>query len=130
MSRTLFGGLAALALVFTAGLANAGPVQPFTEAAFHAAQAKNEPILIHVHADWCPTCRAQDPTVARLAKDPAFAKLVILKIDYDTQTAEERALNVHQQSTLIAFDGRRETGRSVGVTDPAAIKDLAITSLH
>ena len=35
-----------------------------------------------------------------------------------------KALNVRQQSTLIAYKGKAETGRSVGSTDPAAIEML------
>jgi thiol-disulfide isomerase/thioredoxin len=51
----------------------------------------------------CQTCRAQAPTIAAIAQDPAFARLVILKLDYDKQTAEKRHLNVRPRSTLIAF---------------------------
>jgi len=122
--------IAFLALAFTAaGAAHAAPVQPFTEQAFHAAQAEGLPVLVDAHADWCPVCRAQAPTITALSTDPAFAKLVILRLDYDAQVDEKRALNIRHQSTLIAFDGSRETARSTGVTDPGAIRDLAMTAL-
>lgn len=124
MSRSSLGGIAAF-LVLAAGAAHAAPIQPFTTAALQAAQAAGRPILVDVHADWCPTCRAQAPTISAISRDPQFAKLVILELDYDKQVAEERALAVRQQSTLIAFEGRTEVGRSVGVTDPAKIRFLA-----
>jgi len=121
--------LAAFALA-VAAVAHAAPIQPFSIQALQAAQAKHLPVLVDAHADWCPTCRAQAPTISALSKDPAFARLVILKLDYDTQNAEKRALNVRHQSTLIAFAGPRETERSTGVTDPAAIRALAATALR
>lgn len=121
--------LAALTAVFIAAPALAGPIQPFSTAALTAAQARGAPILVDVHADWCPTCKAQAPTLAAMAKDPAFAKLVILQLDFDKQTEEERRLGVRQQSTLIVFRGRQEVGRSVGVTQPEEIRKLARKAL-
>ena len=130
MTRSTMMAAFAVGAAALAGVAHAAPVQPFSDAAFHAAQAQGRSILVDVHADWCPTCRAQDPTIQRLAASPAFAKLVILKLDYDSQVKEERALGVNHQSTLIAFRGGSETGRSVGVTDPGGITSLAQTTLR
>jgi thiol-disulfide isomerase/thioredoxin len=130
MSRFSVAGVAFAAAACAATLAHAAPIQPFTSAALAAAQAQGLAVLVDVHADWCPTCRAQAPTISGIAKDPAFAKLVILKLDYDKQVTEERALGVRQQSTLIAFKGRQETGRLVGVTDAAQIRALAGGSLR
>lgn len=131
MPRHLFAGLAATtAALFAAPLAQAAPIQPFSMAALHAAQAQGRPILVDAYADWCPTCRAQAPTIASMSNDPAFGKLVIFKLDYDKQLAEKRSLGIRQQSTLIAFNGAKETGRLVGVTDPAQIKALANSALR
>jgi len=119
----------AVALAATAAV-HAAPIRPFTTQALHAAQASGLPVLVDAHADWCPTCRAQAPTINALATDPAFRRLVILKLNYDTQTDEKRALNIRHQSTLIAFNGARETARSTGETAPAAIRALAATALR
>jgi len=110
--------------------AMAQPIQPFSMAALKAAQAAGKPVLVDAYASWCPTCRKQEPTITAMTTDPAFEKLVILRLDYDTQNAEKRALGIVQQSTLIAFDGNKETGRLVGVTDPEQIKTLAKSALH
>lgn len=118
-----------LSLAFTAP-AIAQPIQPFTTAALKAAQAKGQSVLVDAYASWCPTCRKQEPIIEALSKDPAFDKLVILRLDYDNQNAEKRELGIVQQSTLIAFDGGRETGRLVGVTDADEIKKLAQSALH
>jgi thiol-disulfide isomerase/thioredoxin len=95
----------------------------------NAAQRAGKPVLVDVHADWCPTCRRQAPTIEALSRDPAFSRLVILKLDYDTQPAERTALGVRMQSTLIVFNGSRERGRAVGITDPAKIRALAASAL-
>lgn len=120
--------LAAMGLAFTS-LSLAAPIQPFSTAALKAAQAAGEPVLVDAYASWCPTCRKQAPTIDAMAKDPAFAKLVILRLDYDNQTAEKSALGITTQSTLIAYHGDKEVGRTVGITDPTQIKSLAQSAL-
>ena len=118
-----------LSLAFAAP-AIAQPIQPFSSAALKAAQAKGQSVLVDAYASWCPICRKQEPIINALSKNPAFDKLLILRFDYDNQNEEKRTLNIVQQSTLIAFDGGKETGRLVGVTDADQIKKLALSALH
>ena len=108
----------------------AQPVKPFSVTALKGAQAKGQPVLIDIFAPWCPTCRAQAPTIDAISTDPAFAKLVILRLDYDHQTAERKMLGVNKQATLIAYHGTHETGRVIGVTDPGQLKTLAASALR
>lgn len=96
--------------------------EAFTQAAFEMAQDKGDKILLHVHAPWCPTCRAQEPGVAMLEKQRPEVK--VFRVDFDGQKDVLRQLRVSSQSTLIAFAGKMETGRAVGVTDGAAIAAL------
>lgn len=96
----------------------------WSDAAFDAAQAAGRPILIEVWASWCPTCRAQEPGIDAALRDPALAGALFLKIDFDEDKDALRRLRVRSQSTLIAFRGQEERGRSIGVTDPAAIRAL------
>lgn len=110
--------------------AAAASIQPFTTAAFLAAQRAGEPILVDVHADWCPTCRRQAPTIQAISKDRTFARLRIFKLDFDTQTAEWKALRVNRQSTLIVFHGRREVGRAIGIVDPTEIRALSLKTFR
>lgn len=105
-------------------------VRPFSLAALKTAQAHGQPVLIDVFAPWCPTCRAQAPTIDALATDPAYARLLILRLDYDHQTAEKKALGVTRQSTLITYHGTKETGRVLGITDPAQIRTFAASALR
>lgn len=101
---------------------------PFTQAAFAAAQAAGKPILIDVYAPWCPVCRAQQAPIAAAQADPANADLVIFRLDFDGQKAEQRPLRVTGQATLIAFRGRTETGRLQGNSNRAAIARLVAST--
>ena len=120
----------AAAAAAVAAPAYAADIQPFTTAAFEAAQAEGRPILVDAHAGWCPICHLQAPTLAKLSTDPAFGRLVILRLNYDKQNDEKRSLGIRMQSTLIAFKGKAETGRSVGVTSREKITELAQTALN
>lgn len=125
-----FRALAALSLAVAALAtpAAAKPVKPFSVSALAAAQAHGDAVLVDAFAPWCPICRAQAPTIESMTTDPAYARVQILHLDYDHQAAEKKLLGIKMQSTLIAFHGRRETGRLVGVTDPAQIRQLAASS--
>lgn len=100
----------------------------FTSAGFAAAQKAGKPILIDVWASWCPTCKAQQPGIAAAQSIAANKGLVVMRINYDTQKAEMKPLNITRQSTLIAFKGGRETGRLIAATDPAQIAKLVATT--
>jgi thioredoxin-like negative regulator of GroEL len=96
----------------------------FDQDRFIAAQAEGRPILVDIWASWCPTCAAQQPIIERLAGAPEYKNLLILRVDFDTQKDVVRRFGARSQSTLIAFRGTRETGRSVGDTDEHSIAKL------
>lgn len=129
MNRTL-ASLFTLPLALLATAATAQPVKPFSLPALKAAQAAGDPVLVDVFAPWCPTCRAQAPTIDALANNPATRRLVIFRLDYDHQDAEKAFLHVNKQSTLIAYRGGHEVGRSLGITDPQQINALAFSTLR
>jgi thiol-disulfide isomerase/thioredoxin len=114
----------ALALSAVVTLAGAAAAKPFDQKAFEEAQAAGKPILIEVHAPWCPVCKAQAPILARLMGDPKFKDLVSFQIDFDSQKALLRKFNVQKQSTLIVFKGKQEAGRSTGDTNASSIAAL------
>ena len=122
--RSLF-----LIVVAAAALASALPAaaedwKPFDAAAFAEAQKAGKPILIDVFATWCPTCRAQNPILVQLTRDPKYKDMAVFKVDFDTQKDALRAFNAQSQSTLIVFNGETEKGRSVGDTDKESIAAL------
>lgn len=106
------------------GLAWAGSQHPFTEQAFHAAQAKGAPIVVFVEASWCPTCAQQRPILAKLLTQPAFRNLVVYDVDFDTQKPVVRQMGVSMQSSFIVFHGNTLEARSTGDTNAASIKAL------
>lgn len=119
----------ACAAVAISAPALAGDAQPFTPAAFEAAQKSGKPILIEVSAPWCPICKAQKPVIAKLAAEPRFKDLQVFDVDFDTRKDVLKQFNARMQSTLIAFKGQNEVGRSVGETQPEWIEGLVEKTL-
>lgn len=106
------------------------PLVPYSKPAFTAAQAKNQPIVVFVHASWCITCRRQQPILQELASDPAFKtkNLVVFVVDYaDKATLQE--LRVDDRSTLVAYRGKSERKRSSFETDASEIRALFQSAL-
>jgi thiol-disulfide isomerase/thioredoxin len=122
--RHIFGALALAAALSLATTAFALDKTPFDAKAFEAAQSAGKPILLEVHAPWCPTCKAQAPILSRLSKEPKFKNMVRFNIDFDSQKALLRKFSVQQQSTLIVFKGKHEAGRSTGDTNAVSIEAL------
>jgi len=122
--RYFIGAMAAAGALSLSPLAAAMAPQAYSEKAFAAAQAAGRPILLHVTAPWCPTCKAQKPILSKLEGEPKYKNLVAFDIDFDTSKALLRKLHVAQQSTLIVYQGKKEMGRSTGDTDPASIEAL------
>jgi thioredoxin 1 len=102
---------------------------PFSAEAFSAAQASGSPILVEIHADWCPTCKAQNPILDKLTSAAKFKDLKIFRVDFDAMKPVVREFGAQMQSTLIVFKGTAEQGRSVGDTKEASIEALLDKSL-
>jgi thioredoxin 1 len=132
LTRRVFNGSIVATALVAAGLfstAWASTAVQFSEEAFKAAQASGSPILVEIHADWCPTCRAQSPILERLTADPKFKDLKIFRVDFDAMKPVVRQFGAQTQSTLIVFKGAAEQGRSVGDTREASIASLLDKSL-
>lgn len=115
--RLLIGVLTALLLT-----ANAWAVgSPFQGAAFEAAQQAGKPILVTVHADWCPTCRAQEPVITKLLQEPKYRDFAVYRVDFDKQKKVVKRFGAQYQSTLIVFKGAKEVARSTAQTAPEVI---------
>jgi thiol-disulfide isomerase/thioredoxin len=127
--RSLFVALLATLALIGSLPADAAEWKPFDAAAFAEAQKAGKPILVDIFAVWCPTCRAQNPILTQLTREPKYNDLVVFKVDFDTQKADVRALKATSQSTLIAFKGDKETARTVGDTNPASIAALIDSAL-
>ena len=118
-----------LAIIVSAGLlgtlpASAAEWKEFDAAAFAEAQKDGKPILVDIFAAWCPVCRAQNPILVQVTREPKFDGLVVFKIDFDDQKDAVRAVKATSQSTLIVYQGETEKGRSVGDTNASSIEAL------
>lgn len=120
--------LAMLALLLSFGSAQALNIQPYSPAALQAAQQAGQPVALHFHADWCPTCRAQEK-VFQSFKGDASLPLTLLVVNYDKERELKRALKVRAQSTLIVYRGSQETRRSGGETEAAVLRDVLKSAL-
>lgn len=101
----------------------------FTPAALADAQKAGKAVLVEVGAPWCPTCKAQAPILSKLLGTEKFKTFVKLDIDFDSQKADLKTLNVQQQSTLIVYKADKEVGRSTGDTNPVSIEALLAKAL-
>jgi thioredoxin len=122
--RIVLAAALVIATVAATGVTVAGETKSYTQAAFAAAQAAGKPILVDITASWCPICKAQAPIIQRLSQQPEYRNLVILEVNFDTQKDVVRSFGARMQSTLVAYKGRSETGRSVGSTNADAIGAL------
>jgi|ERR1700677_4774914 thiol-disulfide isomerase/thioredoxin len=117
-------------LALCISLASAGEIKPYTQAQFDALTAQGKPVLIFVHADWCPTCRAQKPIIDDLMKQPGFSNVTTLVINFDVDQNLLKKYHVSQQSTLIAFKAGKEVGRTIGDTTRNGIETLIKKSVN
>jgi len=119
-------------LVLAAIAANVAPIasvfaaetRTFDPGSFAAAQKAGKPILVAIHASWCPTCKAQKPILSELMAEPKFKDLIYFVVDFDSQKDAVKFFGARMQSTLIAFKGTTETGRSVGDTERSSLAAL------
>lgn len=126
--RSLVAGLS-LALA-AASPAAAAEFRAFDQPAFAAALAEGRPVLVDVHAWWCPVCASQNHTIKRTVTAPQFDRLIVFRLDYDKQKAEWKGFGVRKQATLIAFRHGHEVGRLAYVTDKQRIDALLASAVQ
>ena len=61
--------------------------------------------------------------------DPQYKDLTVVRVDFDSQKDAVKRFGARMQSTLITFKDGKETGRSVGETDPAALPALVAKTI-
>lgn len=112
-----------LLMVLLTGTVWAGD-EAFTQSAFDRLQQQGASVLVWIHADWCPTCRAQEPILKELLAEEEFTPIHAFRVDFDQQKDIVREFKALQQSTLIVFKGGKEIDRSLGVTSKQSIAAL------
>lgn len=97
---------------------------PFEQANFNQLLKQGKPVVLHIHADWCPVCRAQDAVLDELMPLAEFKNLPVLRVNFDKEKSVLRTYTVRNQSTFIVFKNGKEVTRSTGETDKARIAEL------
>lgn len=110
------------ALATLSRLAVAYPV--FDQTQYDAALKAKSKILLHFHADWCPTCIKQEKVLSALASDPLLKGVSVFKVDYDNADALKKVYKVNSQSTLIALNGGVESGRVISKTSESDLREF------
>jgi len=122
--KVLFAAL--LSWLIVPALASAGELQPFDGKLFDQLQAQGKPVVVVVHATWCPTCKAQKPIQSALMHSPEFRDYTMFTVDFDADQALLKRFSVIKQSTMIVFKGKSEVGRSIGDTQRDSIEALML----
>lgn len=106
----------------------AAGIKPYDAKTF--ANALNAgPVVVHVHADWCPVCKAQQPTLEKLSTDAKLSKVEFVKVNFDKDKDFLKAHRVANQSVIVVFKGGKEVARLSGLTDPILISDGVLKAL-
>lgn len=94
----------------------------YAQEEFDALNAEGKTIVVHVHADWCGTCKAQDIQVNAAMNSPEFKEVVFFEVNFDIQRKAVKFFNAKVQSVLIIFRQGREIDRTVAIRDPGALQ--------
>lgn len=119
-----FTRLLLLAVSLAATSAQAAEFLPYTDARFAELSKADKPVVLEVFADWCPTCRVQQPMLRQVVSAAPYDQYTVLVIDYDSQADVRAHYKVERQSTLIVFAGKQERDRATGYTDQKSISLL------
>ena len=104
--------------------------QDYNKEKFPALLSGSKPVLVHVHADWCPVCVRQSKSFGELADSADFAKFTAVLVNFDMDKDFREAHKVNNQSGLLVFRGGKEVARVGGVSDKAKIAEFLAKALQ
>ena len=85
-----------------------------TDQEFEAKVLKNKlPVMVDFYADWCGPCKLSEPVIAKLS-ETYKDKLVVGKLDVDSNQANSGKLGVMSIPTVIFFKDGKEVERMSG----------------
>jgi thioredoxin 1 len=124
MNRRIFGTflLAAFAAPFVVNRAHAMPFAEYQPEAFIKLLASGNPVVVHVHADWCSVCRAQMPVMDQVLAGSAYKNVRAVRVNFDREKRFLADYKVVRQSTIIIFKGGKEIARLSYDADPQRIE--------
>lgn len=129
MFRLIRSFIAMLAIIVSVPAMAAPAWQQYDAAAFNKAQNAGKIIVVDVHADWCPTCKAQAPTLDALRQEQRLRNAVFFKVDFDKEKAFLSQHRIPRQSTVLVFRGKKETARSIAESRPQELRAAVMAGL-
>jgi thioredoxin 1 len=85
-----------------------------TDATFNQDVLKNPvPVLVDFWAEWCAPCRALAPMIDQIA-DELAGKLLVYKLDVESNPGIAGAFGIQSIPTLIFFQGGEPKGQIIG----------------
>lgn len=124
MNRRTFSALllAAFAAPLGGRRAFAMPFSEYQPEGFIKLLASGNPVVVHVHADWCAVCRAQMPVMDRVLSSAAYKGVRAVRVNFDREKRFLADYKVVRQSTIIVFKGGKEIARLSYDSDPERIE--------
>jgi len=117
------------ALIFCISLPADAAGKFYTQQEFDTLLAEGKTIVVHIHADWCGTCKAQDVQINAAINSPEFKDVVFFEVDYDSQRKHVKFFNGKLQSTIIIFKAGKEIDRTIAERDPSELQAFLKKSL-
>ena len=101
----------------------------YTQQEFDTLLAEGKTLVVHIHADWCGTCKAQDVQINAAINSSEFKDVVFFEVDYDTQRKYVKFFNGKLQSTIIIFKAGKEIDRVIAERDASELQAFLKKSL-
>ena len=101
--------------VFAAG-------QTYNQQVFENLISQGKTVVVHIHADWCGTCKAQDVQINAAMNAAEFKDVTFLEVDYDGQRKSVTFFKAKIQSTIIIFKNGKEIDRSAMEREAAELQ--------
>lgn len=106
---------ALLTLILSTQVFAAG--QTYNQQVFENLVSQGKTVIVHIHADWCGTCKAQDVQINAAMNAAEFKDVTFLEVDYDGQRKAVTFFKAKIQSTIIIFKNGKEIDRSATERD-------------
>lgn len=130
--RQFLASTALLAIAGSAAPALAGlptGFQDYNKERFEALLKGSKPVLVHVHADWCPVCVRQERSFNGLATSADFQKFAAVQVNFDMDKDFRDRFKVQNQSVILVIRDGKEVARLGGVSDQAKIAEFMAKAL-
>jgi thioredoxin-like negative regulator of GroEL len=129
--RAAIAGSVLLAAAFAApSLALAPGFTAYTKGGFETAMKGKKPVLVHVHAEWCPVCKKQETVLGELSRTPEFSNIQAFVVDFDKEAEFKKTHNIGVQSVILVFKGGKEVARLGGATEKDRIQTFVVGALR